>query len=140
MHSTLISRRAPRGKRGREPLSSWGGRGAWALIHIRSSWHLPRFEGVGRGRARQGLWGEFIALDEGHTEPESPEAHISTAGAVRPPKNPPLCGHDPGRRHWWPSEGSIGSAQERQSREVILIPRLTTGDEKTLSTAACKSR
>ncbi|KAF4117613.1 hypothetical protein G5714_002166 [Onychostoma macrolepis] len=30
--------------------------------------------------------GEFIALDDGHTEPESPETHISAVGAVRPPK------------------------------------------------------
>ncbi|KAF4099408.1 hypothetical protein G5714_019534 [Onychostoma macrolepis] len=28
----------------------------------------------------------FIALDDGHTEPESPETHISAVGAVRPPK------------------------------------------------------
>ncbi|KAF4099317.1 hypothetical protein G5714_019443 [Onychostoma macrolepis] len=29
---------------------------------------------------------EFITLDDGHTEPESLETHISAVGAVRPPK------------------------------------------------------
>ncbi|KAF4111615.1 hypothetical protein G5714_008646 [Onychostoma macrolepis] len=31
----------------------------------------------------------------------------------------------------WPSESSIGSTQERQSREIIFIrPKLTAGEEK----------
>ncbi|KTG02428.1 hypothetical protein cypCar_00013636 [Cyprinus carpio] len=39
-----------------------------------------------RGKARQGLLGEFVALDDGHTEFESLEAHISAVGADRSPK------------------------------------------------------
>ncbi len=39
-----------------------------------------------RGRAWQSDLGEFIALDDGHTERESPETHISAVGAVRPLK------------------------------------------------------
>ncbi|KTF91742.1 hypothetical protein cypCar_00003216, partial [Cyprinus carpio] len=66
-----------------------------------------------RGRARQGLLGEFIALDDGHTELESPEAHISAVGAVRPPKRR-FC---------------VGATHQR----VILVydaNRNTAGEEK----------
>lgn len=64
--------------------------------------HLPpRLERGGRGRVWQGL---FIILDDGHMEPESPEAHISTVGA-QPRQNTHVS---------WPPEGSIGSVQERK--------------------------
>ncbi len=71
--------------------------------------------------------GEFIALDDGHTEPESPEINISIAGAVRPPE----CGPRQKTHNSWPSEDSIGSEQETHSR-VILVSKAhqsTAGEE-----------
>lgn len=52
---------------------------------LRSAWALGLKRGC-RGRARQSYLGEFIALDDSHKKPESPNAHISAVGAVRTPK------------------------------------------------------
>ncbi|KAF4115906.1 hypothetical protein G5714_003395 [Onychostoma macrolepis] len=67
----------------------------------------------------------FIALDDGHTE--SGDSYLRSGGSPTPPSaasawvRPRQKTHDS-----WPSEGSIGSTQERQSREVIFIrPKLT---------------
>ncbi|KAL1281415.1 hypothetical protein QQF64_000218 [Cirrhinus molitorella] len=40
----------------------------------------------------------------------------------------------------WPSEDSIGSAQERQSRVTLSEAHRYTAGEEDISTAACRSR